>query len=101
VPLRFYRRFGGSRPNRPNLDRAPSRHRTTCGPFKRFVQVWNIDHNDTADQFLAFGKGPILYSAFAISNSDRGGGLRRLKSGASDKYAGFSECIAVSFPGFP
>jgi hypothetical protein len=74
----FEGRFGGSCPDGPNLDRAPSRHWTTCGPFKRLVQVGNIDHDDTTDQFLTLGKGTVLYVAFAISYPDRGCGLRRL-----------------------
>jgi hypothetical protein len=74
----FEGRFGGSCPDGANLDRAPSRHWTTCGPFKRLVQVGNIDHDDTTDQFLTLGKGTVLYVAFAISYPDRGCGLRRL-----------------------
>jgi hypothetical protein len=74
----FEGRFGGSSPNWANLDRAPSRHWTTCGPFKRLIQIGNIDHDNTTNQFLTLGKGAVLNLAFAISYPDRGCGLWRL-----------------------
>lgn len=92
---RLFRWFGCPRPNWTHLDCTPRGDRTAGCPFQRCIQIGNVNDDKAAKQFLRFGIRAVLDLALTVAHADRGGGLGRLQSRASDKDASLSERVGI------
>jgi len=79
-----------------HFDECVSRRRITRCPFEWSIQVWHVDDDEPAEEFLRLGIRAVMHPAFSVSDRHHSGRLRRLQTCPCDRDARSPQGLPIS-----
>src|ERR1700692_2789011 len=69
--------------------------REACPPFERGIEVWHLDHEETAELLLRVCVWTALPLSLAVAHPQGRRRLRWLQAGPCHNYPGVFECLHI------
>src|SRR4030095_12448473 len=68
----------------------------TRGPLQCRIQIWHVDDDEPAEEFLRLGIRAVMHLAFSVSDRNHRGCLRRLQTCPCDEDARGPQSVPVT-----